>query len=333
MVDLFSKLKSEAFEKEFNGHMLIIKNDHILFEHVQGFHNKEKNIPISNQSIFHIASGTKFLSALAIGMLIDQKKLTLNTSAKDIVDLKIDMKGYDIKIKHLLSHTSGLPDYLDESIENYSAHIQNHELLKTTDYLKYFPNRPLEFEPGKQFKYNNGAYVYLALIIEKLTKMSYQDFINQVLLKPLDITRSGVFSTNKQSNDVAIGYVDKALKETHFDFIPVMAGGDGGAVLSAHDLIKISFAFYQKKIISKELKNIFIKPYIEVNKKRNLYYGFGLWIHQENEQMIPYLEGGDAGVSFRAYFLPNHLGWIASNTNHGVWDMIDSFHQAYIASL
>jgi CubicO group peptidase (beta-lactamase class C family)/ribosomal protein S18 acetylase RimI-like enzyme len=333
MLDLFSSLKNKASSKKFNGHMLIIKDDHVLFEHVQGFHDKKKNIPLSNQTIFHIASGTKFLTALAIGILIDQKKLDLDTSAKDIVDLKIDLKGFDVKIKHLLSHTSGLPDYLDESIENYSAHILNHELLKTSDYLKYFPNRPLEFEPGKQFKYNNGAYVYLALIIEKISKMSYQDFINQIIFKPLGIVKSGVFATNKQSIEVAIGYVDKALEEPHFDFIPVMAGGDGGAIMNAYDLNKLRSAFYQNKILSEELKNIFIKPFIEVNKKRNLYYGFGLWLFQKNGKMMPYLEGGDAGVSFRTYFMPNHLGWIASNTSDGVWDMIDTFHQTYIASI
>ncbi len=171
MLNDFKLLKQEAIKQKFNGHMLIIKNDEIIFEHTQGFQNQAKNIKISNQTIFHIASGTKFLTALAIGKLIDQKQLTLDAYAKDIVDLNIDSSFNKIQIKHLLSHTSGIPDYLDESIDDYSAHIENKHLLKTSDYLKYFPKKPLEFEPGKQFKYNNSAYVYLALIIEKLTNM------------------------------------------------------------------------------------------------------------------------------------------------------------------
>ncbi len=325
-------LINQAIKQSFSGQIIFIENHHKTVEFFQGYANKEKNSLVHLSSVFAIASGTKFLTALAIGKLIDQNKLSLDSYAKDILDLCIKTYDGTIQIKHLLSHTSGLPDYLDESFETEEAYdkIDNTSLLKTTDYLKYFPQESNEFKPGTKFKYNNSAYVYLALIIEKITGMTYQDYVNKEILQPFEITRGGVFSTDALHDDCVVGYIDKNYEKTNFEAIPVVSGGDGGAYMNAYDFKTIIDAFINGDIISKELARIFMKPQIQVNEEKNIYYGLGLWLKKINNSIIPYLEGNDPGISFKCVFNPSQSSfyWIVSNTEHGVWNCVDAFDNA-----
>ncbi|MDD3958262.1 MAG: serine hydrolase [Candidatus Izemoplasmatales bacterium] len=324
---LFSNLFDKAKETSFSGHMVFMKGNQTLFEACLGVKNHDKGLKIYTNTYFFIASGTKFLTALAIGRLIDEGKLTLRTYAKDILDLHL---GYDehITIEQLLSHTSGMPDYLDENEPDCGANIVNNRLLKTNDYLSYFEAKPMVFQPGASFRYNNGAYVYLALIIEALTKMSYHDYVNEVLLKPLDIGKCGIYRTDLDDQDVAIGYLDE-VKTPFNHAIPIMGGGDGGARMNAAGLLKIFEAFYSGKIISPSLKDAFTKPYACVNRKRGIYYGLGLWLYKKKNTYTAYLEGGDAGISFKAVYDENSrfFAYIVSNTTEGVWSIVDPFDE------
>jgi CubicO group peptidase (beta-lactamase class C family) len=305
--------------------MIFKKGNQTLFEACLGEQNHDKDLKNTTNTYFFIASGTKFLTALAIGRLIDEGKFTLRSYARDILDLHL---GYDqhITIEQLLSHTSGMPDYLDENEPDCGENIQNSCLLTTNDYLSYFEAKPMVFQPGSSFRYNNGAYVYLALIIEALTKMSYQDYVNDVLLKPLDIGKCGIYRTNLDDQDVAIGYLDKA-KTPFYHAIPIMGGGDGGARMNATGLLKIFEAFYAGEIISPSLKEAFTKPYACINRKLGICYGLGLWLYKKNNTYIPYLEGGDAGISFKAVYDEKSkiFAYLASNTTMGVWSIIDVF--------
>lgn len=324
-------LITKAKETSFSGHILMVDQHAHIHEWCIGFENRHTQTPITSQSVFAIASGTKFLTALAIGRLINQGLVSLDTYANSIVDLKIPGYRTDIQIKHLLSHTSGMPDYLDESKDPdpHALNIDNQKLLTTKDYLTYFPAQPMDFLPGTRFKYHNGAYVYLALIIEKLTGSTYQDHINQVILKPLGITKSGIFSASTNMPNKVMGYLDQTRQNTHIGHIPEMAGGDGGAYMNAYDFKKVADAFLDGRIISHELVKAFMTPVATANLEHGIHYGLGLWLKQTGDIFMPYIEGGDAGVSFKCVFHPERRGyyWMVSNTGEGVWKLVDMFDQ------
>ncbi len=317
----FFQLNNLAKQKNFSGHIYVLTEDE-RFELCLGYEDQSSQIPISKKSVFPIASGTKFLTALAIGKLIDQGKITLDTYPKDILDLGITSYAHDIKIKHLLSHTSGIPDYLDENLQDTSK-IDNKKLLETKDYLAYFPHTDMEFKPGSRFKYNDGAFVYLALIIEKLSHMSYQDFINLFIFKPLHIDQSGIFKTSSKMMHKVVGYVDQERKIPHVGYIPEMAGGDGGAYMNAYDFHRLIKDFFRGQIISDRLVKDFVTPHIQVDENETLFYGYGLWLKKCHDHYIPHVIGVDAGIRFKSLFTENKFYYLVTNTNDDVWDMME----------
>ncbi|MDO9628971.1 MAG: serine hydrolase [Acholeplasmataceae bacterium] len=317
-------------EKKYSGIVSIEEGHQITFQYVSGMENRKLNIPITQDTLFAVASGTKFLTALAIGKLIDMKKMSLDSKAKELYDLKMDSIHPDITIKDLLSHTSGISDYLDEDLlddqEPISFSVPYKDLINPKDFIPIFSKDPQKFIPGEKFNYNNQGYVYLGIIIEEVSKKSYKDFINDELLMPLGITRSGIYHLSQFPEHTALGYLGNEEDSlTNHDLLPYQAGGDGGAIISNSDMKKIWESFFNYQIISKELVEIFMHPHVVVDEKTNNFYGLGLWLKKANDGIYPYLFGGDPGISFTSSYNPNNgkYNFVASNTSSGVWDIFD----------
>jgi CubicO group peptidase (beta-lactamase class C family) len=307
-------------------------------EYFRGIEDHRRGTLITHDTAFGIASGTKFLTALAIGMLIDQKRLSLETNVSSILNPKLYQYDKTVQIKHLLSHTSGIPDYLDEELPPNET-IENSKLGRVNDYLQYFPLREQDYSPGTRFKYHNGAYVLLALIVEEISQMSYQDFINHHVLKPLRIHNSGVFLASEERPFKAMGYMDRHHRVFHLGAIPEMAGGDGGAYMSAPDFHTLIQAFLNHRVLSIQLTQTFLSQQAVVDESKHLYYGFGLWLKKVKGVLIPFVIGVDAGVRFKCMFHPSNdrFCYFASNTNDDTWalfDMMDEldFGQAFMES-
>ena len=326
------RLVNTLKEKKFSGVISVEESNGVIFEYVQGMENKELRIPITRDTLFAIASGTKFLTALAIGMLIDRKKITLETKAKDIYDLKMDRIDPNITIFELLSHTSGMADYLDEDLLDDTKpiyfEVPYEKLIGPKDFIPIFSKDPQKFNPGERFNYNNQGYVYLAIIVEEVSKKPYDEFINNDLLKPLGITRSGIYHLNHYPKHTALGYLNSNEDSlTNFGLLPYQAGGDGGAIFSLDELRILWESFFDYKILSKELVDLFMHPHVVVDEKTDNFYGLGLWLKKTKDGIYPYLMGGDPGISFTSsYQLKTKKHRFAvSNTSDGVWDIFDEF--------
>ncbi len=325
---LLARIESK---KDFSGLVYLVEHQQI-FEFFQGIEDHRLDTRISPQTAFGIASGTKFLTALAIGMLIDQNKLSLDTYVSELLTDQEYAYDKTVQIKHLLSHTSGIPDYLDEELP-MNEDIDNLKLLSIRDYLPYFPKREKDFLPGTRFKYHNGAFVLLALIVEHVSGLTYQDFVNEELLKPLGIKNSGIFLSSEQRPYKAIGYLDYPKRITNLGAIPEMPGGDGGAYMSAPDFHTLIQAFRNNRILSKSLTQQFLQPQVLVDESKNLYYGYGLWLRKVDEIYLPYVIGVDAGIRFKAVFHPqkDQLYLIVTNTNDDIWDLMEMMEEMAIS--
>ncbi len=334
----FTKVLDKVIEaKSFSGVVSVRWQETILYEKAFGYADRSNKLENDLNTRFGIASGTKFLTALAIGQLIDAKKLSLSTKLKDCLAHPFPNYSPEITIGQLLNHTSGIPDYYDEekitNFDNFALHVPSYALKTLQDYLPTFPDEPMKFMPGTQFSYCNGGYIVLGLVIEEITGMNYQDYVEQEILQPTGMKQSGFFWLNKLPEKTALGYLDDATGwRTNIYNLPIVGGADGGVFTTVQDLTVLWKAFFDFQILSKELVEIYTQPSVKTpSEGENTYYGYGLWLHEnETQNREAYILGGDAGVSFRSRVnrAKNLQSTIISNTTNGVWQILKEIDTA-----
>jgi CubicO group peptidase (beta-lactamase class C family) len=337
---LTKTLDASIEEHAFSGVISIRQQGRALYERAAGYADRSNKIANTLATRFGIASGTKFFTALAIGKLIEAQKLSFDTKLRDCIALDFPTYAPEITIRHLLTHTSGIPDYFDEEkvddFDTFSVGVPWYALKGPRDYLAVFPNEPMKFAPGERFAYSNGGYILLGVVIEELTGQRYQDFVEQAILKPIGMDQSGYFALNKLPENTALGYVEKADGwHTNVYNLPIVGASDGGAFTTVHDIETLWQAFWGYAILPKALVEIYTQPFVQPYPEReHLYYGHGIWMRGETgRNREEYITGCDAGVSFRS--IVNRVNGlqitVLSNTTDGAWPIlrdIDSVCQA-----
>jgi CubicO group peptidase (beta-lactamase class C family) len=174
----------------------------------------------------------------------------------------------------------------------------------------------------------------LGVVIEALSGMRYQDFVEQAIFQPIGMHRSGYFAMNQLPEQTALGYIDgDAGWRTNIYNLPIVGASDGGAFTTVHDLATCRTAFWEGKIVPPELVELYATPYVhaETAHERTTYYGHGLWIgeHARGERDL-YIMGGDAGVSFGSSMNPANgvQVTVISNTTAGAWPVLRTINTA-----
>lgn len=334
---LHKLLNASVEEHGFSGVIWICHHDRVLYERAAGYADRSNKVANTLATRFGIASGTKFLTALAIGKLIAAGKLSFSTKLKDCVALNFRHYSPEITIRHLLTHTSGIPDYLDESkitdFNNFKLSIPWYELRGPRDYLAAFPDEAMKFAPGEGFAYSNGGFILLGVVLEELTGLKYQDFVEQAILQPSGLTRSGFFALNKLPEQTALGYIEESSGwRTNIYNLPIVGASDGGAFTTVQDVATLWAAFWGNKILPKELVDIYASPYVKAEGEgEHTYYGHGLWINEEpGRKREVYITGGDAGVSFKSVVNRDAelQVTVISNTTDGAWPVLREIRKA-----
>src|SRR5262249_40568407 len=334
---LKKRLDTSIDAHAFSGVISIRHKDTVLYERTAGYADRSNKIANTVATRFGIASGTKFLTALAIGKLIAAQKLSFSTKVKDCIALNFPRYSPEITIRHLLTHTSGIPDYYDEEkiadVDTFTLSTPWYALKGPRDYLAVFPDEPMKFTPGERFSYSNGGYILLGVVIEELTSMRYQEFVEQAIFQAIGMTQSGYFALNKLPEKTALGYVEEAEGwRTNIYNLPIVGASDGGAFTTVQDVATLWKAFWGYEIIPKAVVEIYAKPYVKAETKReHTYYGHGLWIREdEGRNREEYITGCDAGVSFKSLVNQDTelLVTVISNTTHGAWPVIKDIDPA-----
>lgn len=294
--------------KNFSGVVQVRKTEKVIYEKADGFAD------ISNERLndintrFGIASGAKLLTAIAICKLVEQGKLKFESLLKDYLDVqKFDD---NVTIKNLLTHTSGLPDYFDEEeITDFSEIWNNNPMYmmkEPKDFIPLIEKHKTMFKPGEKFHYNNGAFVILAFIVEKVSGIRFVDFVKENIFDVLDMNSSGYFSMDMLPNNCAYGYVqnsDGKLKNNIYS-VPIIGGGDGGVFVTANDISRLWEGLLNYKLLCKEITDELLTPQVYVHY--DVYYGYGIWIIKRNDNIYKYyITGSDPGVSFQSAVYPN----------------------------
>jgi len=333
--------KKKDFEKiinainvgnDFSGVISIRLNGEIVYEKAFGYAERVNKRLNDVNTKFAIASGTKFLTALAIGRLVDQGKVGLDSHAFDYIDYDFPSYNKFITIRDLLTHTSGIPDYFDEDkiedIDNFTVEKSWSLMFKPQDYFGIFPQDPMKNDPGEIFEYNNSGYIILAAIVAKISGIPYIDFVKKEIFDLCGMENSGFYPLDELPANTAIGYIEtKGGYRTNILNLPMVGGGDGGAFTTVEDCYKLWDCFFSDVIISKQLVEIYTKPYSKVNDdiEDDTYYGHGIWMNCDKRSTCHlFIEGCDSGISFRSGYISERdmVYTIMSNTSDGVWSLI-----------
>jgi CubicO group peptidase (beta-lactamase class C family) len=307
------KLKEKSIDRSmtyFSGDkpgavVSVMKHGELIFKKAYGLANVSEKQNMTDDMVFNLENISKSFTSVAIMKLVEKGKLDLDNSLVDIFKNFPDY-GEKVKIRFLLNHTSGLIDYNTDSL--YS----NDELLS---FLKN-KNKTL-FESGTKFRYSNSEYAMLAKIIEEVSKLSYQEFMNKHIFKKLKINNTFLNTTNHTNINLAIGH----FKENN-EYLPKMKlsqiYGEHGIFMSADDFAKWDKALYTNQLLSCEnLSKIFSLNILD--EKRPNYYGYG-WVLMKRNNTRYYWHGG-GGNSYTSLVL--HLPdtdctvLILSNRNDG----------------
>lgn len=328
---IFKVLDQLISKDDFSGVVSIKKQGKIIYEKASGYADRGNRVKNNIETKFGIASGTKLFTALAIGKLIDQGKISMETKVCDIIDYNFELYSKDITIRQLLTHTSGMPDYYDEDkiddFDNFYVDIPWYHLKEPKDYFPIFPKEEMKFLPGKSFAYCNGGFVLLAAIVAEVSKMTYKDFVEQEIFTAVGMNNSGFYAMNRLPENTAIGYVkDDMGWRTNIYNLPIVGGGDGGAFTTIGDLYILWEALLINKILSKDLVDSYIKPYVKAESEgKDTYYGHGIWVYEEKGKPVEeYIVGCDAGISFKSAIIREKeiTYTVISNTGNGAWPII-----------
>jgi CubicO group peptidase (beta-lactamase class C family) len=188
----------------------VVKNDSIVYSNGFGWADEPRKIHASAQTVYHWWSCTKLVTAIAILQLQERRQLSLNDPVSRFLPFFKPKYPSDtstrITILHLLNHTSGLPDPSDFTFIRW-IHHDNEPAVNQTDFLKnVFPDySKLKFEPGEHAEYSNIGYMVLGAIIEKITGISYEDYIRQNILQPLKMMQTDFLYIKAMEPDEAAG--------------------------------------------------------------------------------------------------------------------------------
>ncbi|MEM3700670.1 MAG: serine hydrolase domain-containing protein [Candidatus Bathyarchaeia archaeon] len=173
-----------------------------------GARNLEKNLPMTPDTLWGIASISKSFCAMAVMQLVENGKIDLNAPVRKYINFKLGKKGKPITIHHLLCHSSGIPE-LDATT---AATVKEAFIPMSSeeDFLRFVnkANTEIFSDPGEMFMYNNDMYTCLGLVVQKVAKMRYEDYVKKNILKPLQMNRSTFIKEEFEKDDnIITGYV------------------------------------------------------------------------------------------------------------------------------
>ena len=302
MHGLAQEVDAIAAATAFSGVVRVDRDEQIELERAYGFADRRNRIPNTLDTQFAIASGGKSLTALAVASLIEDGSLDLRTTARSVLGDDLPLIGDDVTIEHLLSHRSGIGDYLDEDavgdINDYVLPVPVHELATTEQYLAVLAGYATKFPADGQFAYCNGGYVVLALVAERLSGVPFHDLIRQSVCEPAGMVATAFLRSDELPGRAALGYLaSDATSRTNVFHLPVRGSGDGGIYSTAGDIRSFWTAFFAGEIVSSDWVVEMVRARSDV-PGQSMRYGLGFWLHGSGNGVI--MEGSDAGVSFRS---------------------------------
>ena len=340
----------QEFEEkdEFSGVVLITRGETELYSGAFGYASRTWNVKNTMDVRFDTASITKLFTTVAILQLIDQKLLSLKTSAIEYLGLEGTNISNEVNIFHLLTHTSGIGDDCEEEdgevYEDLWKTKPNYSIRKTEDFLPQFVHKEPNFPPGQGCRYCNCSFVLLGLMIEKATGMSYRGYVRKHIFEKAGMAHSDFLDMGKVNKNVAEGCDPirnedgkiTGWKRNIYSYPPI-GSPDSGAYVTARELDRFLRAIQSSHLLSQELTEALFTPRVDYKEKDgwSMKYGYCFWFYVEPDGKIVCLqkEGVNAGVSGAMRYFPEQdiNVIILTNMEDAVWEPIWKIHELVVS--
>ena len=254
----------------------MVKGKDILYHKAFGEADKEKPIPNSTATIFNIASLGKVCTATLIMKLVEAGKIYLNAPlGKYLPEYNIP-NGDSITIHHLLTHTSGLSNYMLHP--HYAVKKEKYASLDSV--MKLVTEMPLSFQkPGETWRYSNSGFIVLGKLIEKISGKSYMENVSRELVKALGLNQ--ILSPRKYTAPATAvpyyavsskRYINESKEEAGFPY------ADGGIQVTANDVYKLALAILENKLLREQTRSTMLTAYGKAGRGS---YGYGWMINED----------------------------------------------------
>jgi len=244
-----------------------------------GMANLEHRVPVASDTLFESASVGKQFTATAVMLQVEDGKLALTDPLTRFFPNAPD-SWRSITVRHLLTHTSGIPDYSEERID-YRKDYSEDDLVKIAESM------PLEFKPGARWSYSNTGYVLLGIIIHKVSGSFYGDVLADRVFKPLGMTTARIISEADIVLNRAAGYRLESGQVKNQDWVApsLNTTADGSLYLSVNDLIAWDKGLRSRAILSPASWDQVLQP-VRLNSGKSYPYGFGWFIDERNGEPL-----------------------------------------------
>lgn len=247
MDSLFDQLNKY---NKFMGSVALSTNGKVDYAKAIGYLDVEQNITAHENTLYHIGSLSKMFTAVLIMQLIEDQKLTQETKLSTFFPTLPNADS--ITIAQMLNHSSGLHNFTDDSV--YLSYMEKPQ--RDVDLIKRFEQQPSDFKPGAQHEYSNTAYVVLSMIIEKITKKSYNEVLQEKICKKIGLENTRIADKINPKEGIAYSYTREGnewKRSTQTDMsIPK---GAGAIISTATDMCLFMEALFSNKLISEASLN------------------------------------------------------------------------------
>jgi CubicO group peptidase (beta-lactamase class C family) len=300
MSDLMTKLTSDD---AFSGTVLIARNGKPIFARAYGLANSSYNVPNSLATRFNLASITKMFTAVAIAQLEERGKLSFgDTVGKLLPDYPNEAIAKGVTIHQLLSHTSGMiggRELAEKAPTPISARTVD-------DHMRPFVKEPLAFTPGERFGYSNAGFILLGKIVEKVSGLSYYQYVRNNILLPAGMADSGFPELDVPTPNLASGYEDGPSgqrRDNVFD-LTVRGSPAGGAYATAVDMDRFARALTAGRLVRPATLACMWKG-VTSDPDAGTSYGYGATVERYAGSRVVSHGGGWKGITNHFEFLPN----------------------------
>ena len=265
-----------------------------------GLANVELDVPVKPETIFQTGSVGKQFTATAVMMLVEEGKVSLDDPISKYLPGTPASWGA-IRVRHLLSHTSGVPDYETDSLKKgKEAFINLRKDYTEDELLRKFETLPLDFAPGEKHSYSNTGYVLLGILIHKVTGKFYGDFLQERIFRPLGMNATRIISEADIIPNRSQGYrlVKGELKNQEWVSPSLNTTADGALYTSVLDMAKWDAALYTEKLLKRASLDQMWTP-TRLNDGKTAGYGFGWRVRTLNGHHI--VEHGGAWQGFTTH--------------------------------
>jgi len=281
----------------FNGAVLAAENGRVIYSQTFGFSDFENKTSLSPSSVFCIGSVTKPFTALAVMILKERGKLSYDDKLTKYFP-EFEVYARDVSLRHLLTHTSGMPDYAND----LKMQLQHPVLTNALVFDALVRQPALKFKAGEKYAYSNSGYFLLAMVIEKVSGKKYGEFLAENIFRPLGMDHTFAYDeTMAVIPNRVNGYEN--IWQKRDEYLQWKVAGNGNIYSIAHDLWLFDQALYKETLVRQStLREAYDTTRLIANNRNGRKYGFGWHILGDSGQVV-YHRGGLEG--FRCQYWRN----------------------------